>query len=126
MKTLTAKELALYLECECTTAQWFLNDTGSRVLIGMDIETGEVRVKLDRGAFWLPARDVKPILRPLSDMTEQEKNEYNMMQPDLSGLWINLNAKRTVWALSKHFDLFGWIEQGLAIDKSTLTSSPSK
>lgn len=68
----------------------------------------------------------KPILRPLSDMDDEEKKEYGEMIPDIVNArhpyqpYINLNAKRTLWALSKHFDLFSLIENGLAIDASTL------
>jgi hypothetical protein len=66
----------------------------------------------------------KPILRPLSDMTEEEKIELklNMVQA------TTLNhAPEIMWTfeqmrilLSKCFDLFGLIEAGLAIDKTAI------
>lgn len=85
---------------------------------------------------------VLPILRPLSDMTEDdarviykfyfgvdfEVREWMDENPALE--WIgdedeiyssnisNFIGRQDVWRylLSCHFDLFGWIEKGLAID----------
>lgn len=67
-----------------------------------------------------------PILRPLSSMTEGEDTELQIfMKPYLDRLDDDnhaishgeVDAERTRWALSKHFDLFGLIESGLAIDE---------
>lgn len=74
----------------------------------------------------------KPILRPLSDMTEEEHQEWM----NLRG-WVheNFNGKEGVengihcgfgdgfsaaYLLKQGFDLFGLIESGLAIDKTKL------
>lgn len=72
---------------------------------------------------------IKPILRPLSDMTEEErremmreKHQYDTGNPRSHEL--TNHARRILWAISKHFDLFGLIESGLAIDSTTL--EPSK
>lgn len=79
--------------------------------------------------------DLKPILRPLSDMTEEEKTEYkakfngmestNILPEIRAGRLINfhLNSKspfEVAFLLSKGFDLFGLIEAGLAIDKTKI------
>lgn len=61
---------------------------------------------------------VKPILRKLSDMTEQENKELKKIKH--SDVFIIKNAEITQWLLSKHFDLFNLIESGLAIDATTL------
>jgi hypothetical protein len=61
----------------------------------------------------------KPILRPLSDMTEEEKKDYNNRK-QRKGHMAQVHAYNTLWLLSKHFDLFGLITDGLAIDKTTL------
>jgi len=53
-----------------------------------------------------------PILRPLSDMTEEEKIESGKLYKHLSP-----NYEQFRWLLSKSFDLFGLIDAGLAIDK---------
>lgn len=65
------------------------------------------------------------LLRPLSDMTEEEAREYfsvcSLKPGDYIGSgpdWIPISARSTHWLISKGFDLFGLIEAGLAIDKT--------
>lgn len=58
---------------------------------------------------WLHHRFCKLLLRPLSDMTDEEMDE----------VWYG-PSERTRYLLSKGFDLFGLIEAGLAIDATTL------
>ena len=76
--------------------------------------------------FRLPERiDCKPILRPLSDLTKEELIEQ--------GFWHHIDFLThekqnpieapyfmVEYLLSKHFDVFGLIEAGLAIDINTL------
>jgi len=58
-------------------------------------------------------QEYKPILRPLSDMTEEEKIEVRKFDK------VELpHFELTRYLLSKHFDLFGLIEAGLAIEKT--------
>lgn len=67
--------------------------------------------------------EIKPILRPLSDMTNDEWNEMGRKLRTGANirtardLW-KMNAEETVYLLSKHFDLFGLIDAGLAIDST--------
>ena len=80
---------------------------------------------------------LKPILRPLSDMSEEEENDIAF---DMFGDWHKhvTNAIKSgkkyvfdyrvypelfLYLLSKHFDLFGLIESGEAIDKAKLSHS---
>lgn len=70
---------------------------------------------------------IKPILRQLSDMTEEEHKEHESLQTNYGevgcgciGTLIVDNGKSIVYLLSKHFDLFGLIEAGLAIDKTKI------
>lgn len=73
---------------------------------------------------------IKPILRKLSDMTDEEIKELASMP---SGLPITISAEptqsilnwadRTRYLLSRGFDLFNLIPEGLAIDKTTLKST---
>ncbi len=70
--------------------------------------------------------DVFPILRPLSDITEEEEvyDEEHHPNDDIysGGKWVSFNHQgtRTLWLLKQGFDLFGLIDAGLAIDKTTL------
>ena len=70
------------------------------------------------------AKNIKPILRPLSDMTENEAKELaEIKRSPSAGKTVTrteLYAATTHYLLSKHFDLFGLIESGLAIDKTKL------
>jgi hypothetical protein len=66
----------------------------------------------------------KPILRSLSDMTEEEKIELSALlewpEPKtvMNNRYSRYSPKIFLYLLSKHFDLFGLIEAGLAIDKT--------
>lgn len=75
----------------------------------------------------LRSEEIYPILRPLSDMSEEERVTGNVWSCNPQkyrdhpyGFYSPLEFK---YLLSKHFDLFGLIEAGLAIDK---TKSPVK
>ena len=66
---------------------------------------------------------VKPYLRPLSSMTEEEIRElnnipstknYEIVKGDLP--WDLVNYKQMDWLNAHHFDYCGLIEKGLAIE----------
>lgn len=65
------------------------------------------------------------LLRPLSDMTMDEWNEIGKKSRSgqnirtAGDLW-KMNAEETAYLISKGFDLFNLIPDGLAIDKTTL------
>jgi hypothetical protein len=77
--------------------------------------------------FGVSIRLIKPILRPLSDMTEEESKEIGFW-----GVWHDVEFNALAWddvhwspedfriLLSHHFDLFNLIPEGLAIDACTL------
>lgn len=108
--------LHLYLGCQCVWRVKGLDDEWR--IAGVDLKVLD-RV-YDRQPF-----EFKPILRKLSDMTEEEATEMQ-----LSGIWFRTTKERwediictpenLIQLLSKHFDLFGLIESGLAIDATTL------
>lgn len=60
--------------------------------------------------------DVKPYLRPMSSMTEEEEKEYqDIVQND--GNWVNLLSQNLMNFFNKHhFDYYGLIEKGLALE----------
>tara|TARA_R110000851_G_scaffold168032_1_gene313859 strand:- start:127 stop:573 length:447 start_codon:yes stop_codon:yes gene_type:complete len=64
----------------------------------------------------------KPILKPLSDLTEEYSNSCNYSHKDFKWEIINKNISVLVWdsLLKNHFDVFGLIDAGLAIDINTL------
>jgi len=72
--------------------------------------------------------DFKPILRPLSDLTKEIELEldnniiiegerfYSIGYMDIE----SMNYQKFCWFLERHYDVFGLIEKGLAIDINTL------
>lgn len=69
--------------------------------------------------------DVKPILYPLSVMTKEQMNKWKEIGGNVTvfdvGKMRDINAHVTAYLLSQHFDLFGLIESGQAIDATTIT-----
>jgi len=55
--------------------------------------------------------DIKPYLRPMSSMTEEEENEY--YNTEVSS---NIHSDRIDWLNAHHFDYRDLIEKGLAIE----------
>ena len=55
-------------------------------------------------------KEVKPYLRPMSSMTEEEKDEYDRL--------VMCNASWVVddWLITNHFDYRGLIPMGLALE----------
>jgi hypothetical protein len=58
--------------------------------------------------------DIKPYLRPLSSMTEEEKLEFSLV-PIYAFVHFNEIAKMD-WLNAHHFDYRGLIDRGLAIE----------
>lgn len=80
-------------------------------------------VKNDRGSIFTvnTALEFKPYLRPMSSMTEEEKNEYYKTfkaEPYGSGIGFIYveSAESFDWLDKKMFDYRGFIPNGLAIE----------
>lgn len=77
---------------------------------------------------WFDLDEVKPYLFPLSSMTEEQRSileDWEMNEPmlDISGerqIYVSLNLRTIDWLNANHFDYRGLIEQGLAINATTL------
>ena len=69
------------------------------------------------GFFELDCFDIKPYLRPLSSMTEEEKEEYKDLLYCVKYAVDTVFAVNmlTDWLNAHHFDYRGLIEKGLAI-----------
>lgn len=124
MKRLTAKELALYFGCE---AEIKYTPYPRCPEVGRFKLTFEVlqEYSVDTGSYY---EEVKPILRPLSDITRDEIKELTQATAEVIHRIVLVNSLETVrplpqeytYLLSQGFDLFNWIEQGLAIDKTAI------
>lgn len=63
--------------------------------------------------------EIKPYLRPLSSMTEEESKEFALLQTDfyVDGFLYPIAAINMVnWLNSHYFDYRGLIERGLALE----------
>lgn len=69
---------------------------------------------------WTYLYDIQPILRRMSDLTPEEKDlfliENESNHTSNAEEQALREARRTLWFLKKHFDIFNLIPQGLAID----------
>ena len=113
-KKLTAADLAMYIGCD---VEW--NGVVYR-LSGVNADC-EIAIERNGVTIWVEIEAVKPILRPLSDITDEEENETQIFVNEIC-FGYELGAQITRYLLSKHFDLFGWIEAGLAIRKTVNTA----
>jgi len=118
-KKLTAQDLALYYRGQAKLIRRAkkLDSFQGFAHVGQVVVIDSVLIaSVEQGLY-----EVKPILRQLSDMTEPEEMEVQNMV-DQMGVGYNAThgAKITGFLLSRHFDLFGWIEAGLAIDKTKI------
>lgn len=112
--------LHLYIGCECYES--YNNKIGilSGLCIGAD---NPVLVEHNKSKWWLKYSEVKPMLRPLSDITEEEcdvlglNRNYFIEQSHEVRNWLPLEFK---YLLKQRFDFFGLIPSNLAIDKTKI------
>ena len=140
--------LHFYIGCDCTTNVgvmklscidlvdrypiWFKCKWDKKSLSYKPKKNGEILGKeclVGRGYRF---SEVKPLLRRLEDMTDEELFEYgNIEFPEIKDSFFKKGLKETLFTtyfspaafkflLSRHFDLFNLIPEGLAIDIKTL------
>jgi hypothetical protein len=113
--------LHLYLGCKIV-----FNDDMVWILSGVH----RFYAILDGGAFGVikvtDYSTIKPILRPLSNMTEDEIMEWRLINAGSQMPTIQQSAEEVKHLLSKHFDLFGLIEAGLAIDATSTAKDTNR
>lgn len=59
--------------------------------------------------------EIKPYLRPMSSMTEEEKEEYHKLCDSYYGIYFD-TINSIDWLNKNHFDYHGLIPLGLAIE----------
>jgi len=120
-----AKELKDYLHLYLGCAVHDLFDDDTKVLYSVCYGENICYLKSKNGVIHKrKIEEIEISLRPLSDMTEEEKG--NVCGTDWTytdGGW-EYTPETFLFLLSKHFDLFGLIDGGLAIDKTTLIPTP--
>lgn len=79
-------------------------------------------VPIDSGFInnvFYPIENIKPYLRPMSSMTEEESKDFALLQTDfyVDGFLYPTPAINMVnWLNAHHFDYMGLIEKGLALE----------
>lgn len=106
---MNSKTLALYLGCRIYTPK------GIHQLIGVceALSSREIRIQtiaVNGVVNWFDEDETKPLLRPLSSMSEDEAVEWYAKKDGAN------HTQGFLFLLSKGFDLFGLIEKGEALD----------
>lgn len=89
---------------------WLKDDTTEEGPLDLEHNYGNV---LQDAFYYNKIKDIKPYLRPMSSMTDEERNEYKHLVA-FSGS-PNGAANFVDWLNAHHFDYRGLIEKGLAI-----------
>lgn len=131
--------LHLYLPFEAVIAPVLENENTTKAEIN-SLDVWKERCYDTDGFDW-SFKNVLPILRPLSDMAEEEFREvlYDETTEEFGGITFmeqfknaieNINIEdvvltphQTKYLLTQHFDLFGLIESGLALSKSEVSAN---
>ena len=125
---LELKHLAPYLPYKLKGN--IFSDNKQWSLVGIKEETCLCQKSDYKNTINISILNFKPILRPLSDLdkkNEEGKNIYfpssNLKDVIIKGLDIKSHCyfSEIIYLLKNHFDVFGLIEKGLAIDINTLS-----
>lgn len=117
--TLKAADLKFYIGCPC----YILGSDKPvlSVIKGVDVVSDTVTAGVNRHEFLVGTSVVKPILRKPENLSRHEIEQLNKLWPKESikrtfNDSIMLDAHIISYLTSINVDVFGWIEQGLAVD----------
>lgn len=132
-KKLTLREIAPYLPYGL---KMIFEKSGKIIeLSGIELSESEKLIFIHKNAFFESTKwNFKPILRPLSDLTKEIEHNGEKFVPikklGINKMWLGINDyhihvynqpySEVQQLLEWHFDIFGLIEAGLAIDINTL------
>lgn len=105
------KQLNGILDAVYPTEERIIVDELSKAIASIDVRCG---------GFKLDENNIKPYLRPMSSMTEEENKEFaKVMVKSQDCSYQNNESATTIvndWYLSKGFDVRGLIPKGLALE----------
>ena len=110
-KSLLLKDLCARLPHHVMCKVWLKDGTTEEGPLDLQHNYGDVL----RDAFYYnKIKDIKPYLRPMSSMTDEEKNEHfgRTMTIDI----VQTSKEVIDWLNAHHFDYRGLIEKGLALE----------
>lgn len=120
-KELIFKELCARLPYHVKCKIWLKDGTTEEGLLDLQHNYGDV---LQDAFYYNKIKDIKPYLRPMSSMTEEEKEEYCQLQQKViynSKGVVNEDVTKYInWCYKKHLDINNLIPMKLAIDATGL------
>lgn len=120
-KELIFKELCARLPYHVKCKIWLKDGTTEEGLLDLQHNYGDV---LQDAFYYNKIKDIKPYLRPMSSMTEEEKEEYCQLQQKViynSKGVVNEDVTKYInWCYKKHLDINNLIPMELAIDATGL------
>lgn len=120
-KELIFKELCARLPYHVKCKIYLKDGTTEEGLLDLQHNYGNV---LQDAFYYNKIKDIKPYLRPMSSMTEEEKEEYCQLQQKViynSKGVINEDVTKYInWCYKKHLDINNLIPMELAIDATGL------
>ena len=120
-KELIFKELCARLPYHVKCKIWLKDGTTEEGLLDLQHNYGDV---LQDAFYYNKIKDIKPYLRPMSSMTEEDKEEYCQLQQKViynSKGVINEDVMKYInWCYKKHLDINNLIPMELAIDATGL------
>ena len=112
-KQLLLKDLCARLSYGVNLHIEFYDLQGDGKLASRDVKltAGNIGYCFDN-SHWV---DIKPYLRPMSSMTDEEENKYNSLNAYEKGTFPH-TEEAFDWLLANHFDFHNLIEKGLALE----------
>ena len=124
-KQLLLKDLCARLPYEYIKCKWIVEsfnpDTFDKELeinevIILFIEPNKNSVHLYGKEVPVDIGEIKPYLRPMSSMTEEEKEEYELLIDCSDYTYFKTSDKVIDWLNAHHFDYRGLINKSIAIE----------
>ena len=112
-KELLLKDLSARLPYHVRCKIWLKDGTTEEGSLDLEHNYGDV---LQHAFYYNDIKDIKPYLRPMSSMTEEERKIYaKLLFADLGGVYEDY-YKALDYLNSLHIDYRGLIEKGLALE----------
>ena len=116
-KKLLFKDLSARLPYHVRCKIWLKDGTTEEGLLDLKHNYGDV---LQAAFYCNKIKDIKPYLRPMSSMTEEEKKELNEVTVincnEFEGCSTLFDEEGFDWLNAHHFDYRGLIPMGLALE----------
>jgi len=123
IEKLELKHLAPYLPYELKVKNTVTRSGATWTATGIHIHNENVFVNLNKSYTGTNTRHIKPILRTMSDLPDEIFEDFGFAdEEDFLVCLIegSINYCDYIKLISQHFDVFGLIDAGLAIDINTL------